>query len=453
LARYLGGRKCSACGANLDVAPKKDNRRHHCLSVGLPDDGPLPESCWRRRAGQIGKTLLQALPAYRQHEAADSTRHRRRRGVASELLRLLVKPEITEDEVVAQLQDLDPKDVRLFFSRVPNASPLQRYNKPRPALKSLLGDVRKPRKQGEPPDPEAKIQGLPEPMRDAIRRWSEISQRIYQTRLQRGGRYSAYTVRRRVNEAIRFCWFLDAQEITAWPEVSQRHLDLYMSATTSARGDHAYTFLIFVRKHFRLTHRFVRPRIRKKAITEALLDEPTFKDVVNRAATHPNMEVALVLFLVALYGQTVIKSADLRMSQVKRGRNGLEALFADMWIPLDKITAELISKLAQSHKLTISRVGYPDGEEGPRLITASPRTISEAVRKLAQCSIKQLRLTAVANLIRSGFSDRASISRALGIPMLTVKYVESAFPWDLQETLSAETIRVRNKMFLGPHGK
>jgi len=65
---------------------------------------------------------------------------------------------------------------------------------------------------------------------------------------------------------------------------------------------------------------------------------------------------------------------------------------------------------------------------------------------LANCSLKKLRLTAVANVILSGYSSRASISRALGVSIPTVKEVEKIFPWDLHESLPEKVINERKKL-------
>jgi hypothetical protein len=55
----------------------------------------------------------------------------------------------------------------------------------------------------------------------------------------------------------------------------------------------------------------------------------------------------------------------------------------------------------------------------------------------------------VANLIRSGITDRGALSRVLGVSMPTLAYVEKVFEWDLHMTVDPEMVKSRNEVIRG----
>jgi hypothetical protein len=63
--------------------------------------------------------------------------------------------------------------------------------------------------------------------------------------------------------------------------------------------------------------------------------------------------------------------------------------------------------------------------------------------------MRPLRLAAVANLIRSGITDRGSLNRILGMSLPTLAYVEKSFEWDLHSTVDPEVAKRRNEVIRG----
>ena len=85
----------------------------------------------------------------------------------------------------------------------------------------------------------------------------------------------------------------------------------------------------------------------------------------------------------------------------------------------------------------------------PPLFSQTTDRLQKKVRKLVGEPIKPLRLTAIANLIRAGVTDRVTLNRALGVSMPTIAYVEKSFHWDLQSTVPDEVVRARNEVIRG----
>lgn len=147
---------------------------------------------------------------------------------------------------------------------------------------------------------------------------------------------------------------------------------------------------------------------------------------------------------MTLLGQTIARSATLTLDDFRRSRHGkLEAKFAEDWMPIDKLTERYLC-------LYRPNIGEP-------LLTASAQVLftypvgqmQKAVIKLVGVNLKRLRMTAVANIIRSGVTDRGAITRLLGVAINSVAYIEQGFQWDLQSTVPLDVVEARNEVIRG----
>lgn len=438
-------RRCTACKGKIDAPIMKDQRRHHCVSLEVSDFDRLPETCWRKVFQENSEDVLSALPAYRQKSANTRKQFEIRVALAKDVLCHMKQEDLDLGVYKELLGEYGPIRLAHFISELPQGCDVRESLDN--ARREYIAENKPPAKPRPKRDNKKAIASLPEDFSKAIELWSEHSKRLAKTKLERGGDYSDYTVNRRINDSIKFCLFLKEQGLKHWPEVSQRHLDLYIAENTIEAGQHAFTFLSHVKRRFRLMHKFIRPRNRGTLIVNKLLDFSEIPKVVRSANDHSDTETSLALLLVALYAQTVKNTLELRLEQIKRTTDGLEIKFAKYWIPLDEITSQKIEMLANDRGLTIpSHHNDDEGYDSPRLLTSGEKQLEYRVSKLANCSLKKLRLTAVANVILSGYSSRASISRALGVSIPTVKEVEKIFPWDLHESLPEKVINERKKL-------
>ena len=121
----------------------------------------------------------------------------------------------------------------------------------------------------------------------------------------------------------------------------------------------------------------------------------------------------------------------------------IEVLFAEQWTPLDALTLRHLRRLHPAIGTTL-----PDQADVP-VFTHSIWKLNAAVRKVVGLPVKKLRMTAIANIIRSGVTDRGAISRITGAMLNTVAYIERAFAWDLQMTVDPEIVKSRNEVIRG----
>lgn len=438
----LISRTCNACGDVLVAPIQGDDRRHNCLTVKGDLCGKLPELCWQLREHRFARDVLSTIPAYLQSSHKSDIAHHKRVRIARDILNQTATCNIDDLNADRLFTEYGRSAIFAFIERLPVNSVL------RTDLTSVLTRVGLRRDQEAAPSPNPRRSGetimLPADFEQAMQLYAEKSVRIKQIKIQRGHRYSGLTVRKRGNEARHFCEFLVRQGLQFWPEVSQYHLDMYVDETNRAAGGRAFTFLQFVRQNNRMTQRFVRPKIRLKPPAEAMLDLDVVPKVLQRVVACADAQVAVAALFLALFGQMVARSAELCLGNF-RGREDekLEAIFAEEWTPLDALTTRFLRKLNPSIGVT------PPEQAGTLLFTYSPRKLRDLIAKIVAVPVKPLRMTAIANIICSGVTDRGAISRILGVSMPTLAYIEKAFQWDLQMTVDPEIVKARNEVIRG----
>mgnify|MGYP003790321935 CR=1 FL=1 len=432
-------RTCNVCGGSFTAPTQNSERRHNCLSIRGVVIGELPNECWQNRGHPDASELLASMPSYAQKSARSDLAHRRRLELTTRVLEWVQANQLTVDNIDALRRDFGQRAVHDFVKRLSAESRI------RAQFESALGELRQrddaaARKIAPRDEPPAVT--LPEDFERGIRLFVEKTHRIAEIKHKHGHRYSAITVRKREHDARAFCEFLVRKGLDYWPQVAQHHLDEYISETNHGAADRASTFLAFIRRHFRLTQRFVRPRRRRKPPTEAVLPISEIPTVLKRLMGCSDLQVIVAGLFLALFAQTPTRSAELTYSNVRKRAGKIEALFAEQWTPLDPLTTRFLLRLAP-------RV-VEDGANGAtRLFRYSAGYLGDKVHQAVGVHVRPLRLGAVANLIRSGITDRGALHRVLGVSLPTLAYVEKLFEWDLHMTVDPEMVESRNEVIRG----
>ena len=438
----LTSRTCNACG-DVFIAPTQgDDRRHNCLTVkGGELCSKLPGACWQFRDHRFVRDVLCTVRAYPPKSKKMNAAHHKRVQIALDILNQTDACGINESNANKLIIKYGRAAMFAFIERLPVDSVLRTDMTP---VFASVGHRYDQEATHSPTHRRARVQiALPADFEQAVQLYAEKSARIKQIKIRRGHRYSESTVRRRGVEARYFCEFLVRQGLQFWPEVSQHHLDMYVDKTNRCTGGNAFTFLQFVRQNNRMTQRFIRPKIRLKPPAEAMLDSDAVPGVLRRIVVYPDAQVAVAALFLTLFGQMVARSAELRLGNFRERGEKLEALFAEEWTPLDVLTTRFLRKLNPS-------IGVAPPEQADTLLFTYPlRKLRDLVAKVVAVPLKPLRMTAIANIIRSGVTDRGAISRILGASMPTLAYIEKAFEWDLQMTVEPEIVKARNEVIRG----
>lgn len=402
--------------------------------------GDLPSECWQKIEHPFARDLLASVPAYRQRSASDTSAHRTRLAITARVLDLSREGTITVDQVDELVRRYRRSAVRAFVNRLPGDSSL------RVALYDALDRLRQRDEASAVTKRTLKIRPpveLPQDFERGVELYIEKTYRIAEIKHRHGHRYSADTVRKRSQNARSFCGFLASQGLHRWPEVAQHHLDEYIDVTDRWAAARAYTFLQFIRQHFRLTQRFVRPKQRIKPPSEAVMPVKEIPAVLRRLIVSPDQQAIVGGLFLALFAQMPTRSAELTYGNFRRRNGRIEALFAEQWTPLDPLTTKHLQAL-------VPDIGVDDPGRGTtRIFHYTGKSFARKVGKAVGVPLRPLRLGAVANLIRSGITDRGALHRILGVSMPTLAYVEKVFEWDLHMTVDPEMVKSRNEVIRG----
>ena len=437
----LISRTCNACG-DVFIAPTQgDGRRHNCLTVKGEICAKLPEVCWQFRDHRFVHDVLCTVRAYPPKSQKSNAAHHKRVQIALDILNQTDACNINELNANKLIIKYGRAAMFAFIERLPGDSVLRSDMTP---VFAKVGHRYDQEATHSPTRRHTRVPiALPADFEHAVQLYAEKSARIKQTKIRRGHRYSESTVRRHGIDARHFCEFLVQQGLQFWPEVSQYHLDLYVDEINQGAGIRAFTFLQFVRQNNRMTQRFIRPKIRPKPPAEAMLDSDAVPGVLRRVVVYPDAQVVVVALFLTLFGQMVARSTELCLGNFRERGEKLEAMFAEEWTPLDVLTTRFLRKFSPSIGVTLPE------QAGTPLFTYPLRKLRYAVAKVVAVPLKPLRMTAIANIIRSGVTDRGAISRILGVSMPTLAYIEKAFEWDLQMTVDPETVKARNEVIRG----
>jgi hypothetical protein len=429
-------RRCNICQENINSPPLNDKKSHNCVSLGTQLIGATPDLCWQHLKNPFSHEILATIPAYAQKGQRSDLAHETRIKLGLAVLELAASGLPTESQWDGLIQKFGFKTLATFSGLLPESSILRQTLDP--ILTKLPPEARKPHRPEKPCLP------IPDEFEAAVQLFEQKTIGLYEIKLQRGHKYHEKTVKRRVRDARNLCEFLAIRGLKFWPEVSQHDLDEFIIQTSSGAGARAYTFLLFVRTQFKLTQQFIRPKQILKPPNDIFYDQEVTREVLKKIVSHQDLQVVIAALFLTLLGQTIARSATLTLDDFRRSRHGkLEAKFAEDWMPIDKLTERYLC-------LYRPNIGEP-------LLTASAQVLftypvgqmQKAVIKLVGVNLKRLRMTAVANIIRSGVTDRGAITRLLGVAINSVAYIEQGFQWDLQSTVPLDVVEARNEVIRG----
>lgn len=430
-------RPCGACGGLFVAAPQRDGLQHTCLTCVGGALGGLPDTCWQRMAHRYAKDMLEAIPAHRQKSKEKSAAHHRRLRLAMEILALTESEPLRETDAVKLVIEFGKNAVAALLARIKSSSPL--YEAVAPAF---AGEMRR-RVPAPNRVPISTRAPLPPDFEAAVQSFAAGTRRKRDVRRERGHSYSELTVRRRELDARRFCEFLVQQGLEFWPQVSQQHIDLYVTEVNNKAGERAHTFLMHVKRKYRLTQNIIRPRFRRKPPSDAMVSAAEMMQILRTVVACKNVQVVVAALMLMLWGQTIARCHALTTANFRLHGDQIEVLFAEQWTPLDALTSKFLKRLHPA-------IGAVDPGDGDAPVFAySIWTLNAKVREAVGVPVKKLRMSAIANLIRSGITDRGAISRITGVSMGTVGYIEKAFAWDLQMTVDPEIVKSRNEVIRG----
>ena len=444
-------RGCTACGGKFYAMEQHDHCRHTCMTVTGDAPSQLPNQCWQKLAHPFARVLLAAIPAHLQKNVKDSVAITKRAEIGQDILANLHPSETMLLDPETLVEKHPPHYLNAFISRLDD-SQIKEQIKLAQNLRSEIirtdWKLRRPYKANRSNRSGVKriktvMPDLPPHFEEAISGYIDQSRRISDIKKKHGHRYSENTIRKREIDTWKFCEFLASKGVTHWPQVEQHHLDEYIGVENRHAATRIYTFLEFIRHHYHLTHKFVRPKVRIKPAIDAILPKKDMRDVLRRILKCPDDELIVVALLLALFAQLPVRSLELTYSRFRKNGDKIEALFATQWTPLDGLTTKYLLRIA-------SDVGAASHDkDNEPIIKQTYNQIRMKLPDVLQVSVRLLRLAAVANLISSGITDRGALNRILGMSLPTLAYVESSFQWDLQSTVSPEMVKIRNEVVRG----
>ena len=275
-----------------------------------------------------------------------------------------------------------------------------------------------------------------------LEQYLRASIRRFEIKRARGHDYTEYTVYRRAQVAADFCRFLEDRDVQSWREVMQRHFDAYCAARNREQGRKAATFLHFVHRTVPGVAKLQRPRYKRRPALEMTPAYEAQAEAVARLIAEPVDEEVVVGLFVTVYAQRISDCQKLHLSNFRLRDNRIQVRFAKAWMPLDRAVSERVLNIAPNVTANIHK-------DDMALFTQDPRIYGTRIRAICNLPVKQLRLGALAAIIRRGVTDRATLSALLGVSMSTIEYVERTMEWDLQSTVDPKIVRSRNRVIRG----
>ncbi|MBK7366116.1 MAG: hypothetical protein IPI97_14455 [Nitrosomonas sp.] len=280
----------------------------------------------------------------------------------------------------------------------------------------------------------------------AIELWTEYFKLRAAQKEKFGHAYGPMTPQRYIRDGKSFCHYLESIGVTNWVDVAQRHLNGYLDIKGRNRAQRVYRFMQFVKKNFRVVSTFAKPVGNKPQVINRVVHTDQFDNVLNLALESSDIETSLAVYFVGLYAQTIKTLSEMKIDQIRETSSGFEVRFFEGFIPLDSETAGLVRKYL-SHRNDLQAkelVQNPD-----LLFISNCPLLGARAKRVSKVRMKNLRLTAIMNMLKNGFTDRQGIKRTLGVSMETVAIVERACGYDIQDSISEEAAQLRSDLLNG----
>lgn len=429
-------RPCIACGAKAITAYLTDGY-FNCVTGQLADGISQPGECWSRRFPTLAEPFLQALRPVKVQGKTTKAFFEKKTKFALGIIELEQQGELTAETLKPLVEAIGRIFAGKFIASLSNEFAIKEK------LQCAYRGTRTPKLPKTAAQKEkAEPLELPDEFERALAVWSDISHRRAERQKKIGNSYHPRTAIRRVNDARRFLEFLVKNGVTNWANVSQIHLDDFTVKTNRRLAQKAFMFWNAIRSHFPMQAKLVRPRNKRDdPIMNHIISESQYKSVLTIASRSEDAQIALCLLFVAVYAQTVTKSAELDRSDTRRIDGGYQIRFNEVWVPLDPMTQGVLERRLAEIDMNSLREGT--NLEKMMLFSYSAKTLFYLISKVTNLDLKPIRLTAVRRLLQNGYTDRKGIELALGVSMQTVRIVEKSCGWDLQNYVpeAARTLR------------
>jgi hypothetical protein len=420
-------------------------RTYHCQSGKLAADSPLPEKCWQRRFPVVGPDALEILrpaacggTANREHIAAKVT--------IVESLASAVEQGQNDGMALKELEaQFGAHFVGKICAIVPEESSLHKavktfqMNRRREMRdKGLPNSGRKPRVPIVLSSPE---------FIESIKQWDEACHTRAERRAKCGSPYNKVSLMHLKAEPRRFCAYLEREDATRWVDVAQRHLDGYIEATNRYAAQKIFAFLRFIMRRFRIKTTFKRPRNEPLKLSHRVIPSDEFEQLLSKAASLPDTDVALAISFVGIYAQTLVATNALRIDAVQHTADGFLVKFNEAWVPMDDWTCSLIEKYLKQRTKILEEA--PGDHDSSLLILSKKWYLEYKIASLTNRKLIDIRLTALLNILQTGFRDRRALQASLGVSQQTIINIESLCGWDFQQTVSDEAAALRRDLIDG----
>src|SRR5690554_226656 len=260
---------------------------------------------------------------------------------------------------------------------------------------------------------------------------------------ERGHKVVERSIIRGLLSSQAFCFFIQDKGYTSWLEVSQRDVDEYLLLFSRATARYAGHFLKFVFKKQNINKKVVLPKANPIMYSEKVLNDQNMENIVSLIDSYTCLEQRVIALFLAIYAQPIEHSLRLRFSNFKYHNNQLQVLFNEEWLPLDDKTASLLLTLKPELALPVKK-------QDERIFSYGRSYFLSKIKESGY-GANEIRLGAIARLIRLGSMKRGAICAFFGVSFPTLSAIERTMEWDLQQTVEQDVIEKRNRMIKGEY--
>lgn len=445
-------RTCAACGEV--VLPTRPGEQRKLTCVTTPDHARVvkPPTCWEIRFPKYGRSLLGTIKAVEPRNAFHRLSMITYKEMVEAIATVAETREISLDDVLDWSGQYGRwrllRLVRALDAAHPIRRSLEQHIDAERSRESSSHQTKFSKKVAAEEKASA-LQNLPEDFKKALEAFRHSRLVIERVKIERGVKVSSYTNKRLLRESEKICLFFAEIGLRNWEEMAPRHYSLFRLKYGMGAACGAYLFLKFVKKMFpRVTAKISRPKVDIDVITNRLAEENEAKRSIQASIDAGEDSTALLFCLVGIYAQTIVACTRLTIGSFRRSQGQIEALFAEIWLPLDTVTSELLRR-----HLVASGFGneaIDDQDIGDlSLFQQSYDQLRQLMKSKTKESAHKLRLRAIANVLARGFTDRNGLHRSFGMSYPAIRDVEKIFGWQLQASVSKEARQHRRDLLNG----
>lgn len=424
----FSSKTCNSCGDQFFSPPLNKHPYFNCLTVpGGSDFERLPACCWQLRCNdpELVKEALLLLGVKKQIGTSHFLKLRDAVAV------LIDHPSLNDDTVDALQKVFDNGLNSDSFTHSLSRKKCQRIAK---FISDNFYSVNSKffaKKQ------------LTSVFRKELQAYTDYRWSNFHKRRERGHKVIEKSVVRDLLSSQAFCFFIQDKGYASWLEVSQRDIDEYLLLFSRSTARYAAHFLKFVFKKQQINKKVILPKANPTMYSEMVLNDRDMENIVGFIDSYTCLEQKAIALFLAIYAQPVAHSLRLRLSNFKYHNNQLQVLFNEEWLPLDDKTASILITFKPELALPVKR-------QDERIFSYSHNYYLNRIKESGY-GANEIRLGAIARLIRLGSMKRGAIRAFFGVSFPTLSAVERTMEWDLQQTVEQDVVEKRNRMIRGEY--